>query len=511
MSLKNRPIVGRVIALLAGAALPLAFAPYEIRILAVLCPAVLFWLWGRGNKNHAVLSGFLFGLGMFGTGTHWIYYSLTLFGDAIAPLATVITAGFVMWFAAYFAVLAWIVCRFFRHEPNFSNNIFWLIGVLPALWSLCELFRGWFLTGFPWLSLGYSQIDSWLSGYAPVLGVYGVSWMVAMSSGAVVALIISRNRDRCIAAVLLAAIWGGGFALKDVEWSEPLGEPISVRMVQGNIEQHHKFMAELLESSIETYKNLSYSDEPIDLIVWPESAIPTFFYKIDQKLADFSESMLARGTRVLTGGFIYDRNHDRYYNSLRMLDDPDAFYHKQHLVPFGEYLPFRPLIGFLRDYITIPMSDLSPGVSGGKGLSIKGHVIAPSICYEDAFGEEMIKHFPDAGLLLNVSNDSWFGDSAAPHQHLEMARMRALEFARPMVRVTNTGVSAVIDDKGEPVAVIDKSRAGGETVMIRPRYGEGLPFVFFGNAIVLVVVISCLVMAQFFDRLVKRSGTVHRL
>lgn len=498
-SLADKPIVARLIALMSGVALPFAYAPYEVRVLAVLCPAVLFWLWRHGNTRHVVLCGLLFGVGMFGAGTHWIYYSLTLFGDAIAPLATVITGGFILWFAAYLAVLAWILCRFFRREKNNDNNdnnVFWLIGVLPAMWSLGELFRGWFLTGFPWLSLGYSQIDTWLGGYAPVLGVYGVGWMVAMSSGALIALVVSQNRNRCIAAVWLLAIWGGGFALKGIEWSEPAGEPITVRMVQGNIEQHHKFMAELLEPSIERYKELSHSDEPVDLIVWPESAIPTFFYKIDQELADFSESMLEQGTRVLTGGFIYDRSNDRYYNSLRMLDDPDAYYHKKHLVPFGEYMPFRPLIGFLQEFITIPMSDLSSGEVGAKGLTINGHLIAPSICYEDAFGEEMIRHFPEAALLLNVSNDSWFGDSAAPYQHLEIARMRSLEFSRSMVRVTNTGVSAFIDSRGKIRAEIELGEANAANVRLQPRGGQ-TPYLLFANKMILLILIICLFVLWF--------------
>ena len=462
--------------------------------MAVVSPALLILLWWHGSDRRIVRGSYLFGIGMFAAGTYWIYHSLHLFGDAIAPVAAVITVGFVLCCALYLALLGWVVARFFPPSmlPGESGCLVWFVLVAPALWSACELFRGWFLTGFPWLNAGYSQIDTPLAGYAPLLGVYGVGWLTVVSAGALACLFVCRARAAWVVLLAVAAFWLGGSYLRTVLWSDPVGEAISVRIVQGNIEQHHKFMAELLIPSIEKYKRLSRLEEPVDLVVWPESAIPTFFYKIDRHLAEFSQEALSRGTRVITGGFIYNRDTKEFHNSLRTLDDPNAYYHKQHLVPFGEYMPFRSLLGILSDLITIPMSDLTPGVNAGPGLSIKGHQIGASICFEDAFGEEMAQALPHSALLLNVSNDSWFGDSSAPHQHLEMARMRALELGRPLIRATNTGVSALVDHRGQVLHRIPGGRADAIDARVQPRQGE-TPYTRWTNRAITLSILLILI------------------
>ena len=483
-----------VTALVAGGLLPFAFAPYEIRSFAILSPMFLFFVWGNSVPRTAAIRGFLFGIGLFGLGTHWIYYSLHLFGDAIAPLAFIITVGFVAFFALYIAALGWLIVRFFPKGDSDFDRWIWAALVLPAAWTLCELFRGWFLTGFPWLSLGYSQINGWLSGYAPILGVYGVGWMIVTTGGLALIVLEGKQYHRIIALGLATAIWLIGFSLGKVEWSEPHGKPIKVRIVQGNIEQHQKFMADMLTPSLEIYKRLSQTSEQVDLIVWPESAIPTFFYKIEDYLSDFTKQKSREGTQVLTGGFVYNSENGKYHNSMRMLNDVEAYYHKQHLVPFGEFMPFRSLLSFLSQFIVIPMADLSPGNDTHGRISVKGQLIATSICYEDAFGEELIKQLPEANLLLNMSNDSWFGDSSAPYQHLEIARMRALETSRPMVRVTNTGVSAVIDHQSHLKLILQKSKALANNAMIQPRRGSTV-YIKFGNLWVLLGTVCFIVTA----------------
>lgn len=488
-----------ILALLAGGALPFAFAPFEWRWLAFVSLAMLFFLWSQGSVRVVVLRSFLFGIGMFAVGVYWVYYSLHLFGDAIAPLALIITVGFIGLFALFIALSGWLVARFFPSPASTRGRVVWFVTVAPAVWALCEIFRGWFLTGFPWLSVGYSQIDTPLVGYAPILGVYGVSWLAAICAGLTYLSIAERYKVKLLALCVVVLIGFGGFLLGKVEWSEPHGDPIKIRLVQGNIEQHHKFMADLLTPSIEMYKRLSETSEDIDLIVWPESAIPTFFFRIDKSLRDFTVQKSAEGTQVLTGGFVFDREKEVYYNSLRMLDDPDAYYHKKHLVPFGEFIPFRSALAFLSKYIAIPMSDLSSGTDGGKGLVVNGQVIGASICYEDAFGEEIIRQLPEANLLLNVSNDSWFGDSSAPYQHLEIAKMRAVETARPMVRVTNTGVSAVIDYRGRIYSLLGVSQSIAVNVSIQPRMGATL-YVKNGNLNVLILVLFVLIIGCWFCR-----------
>ena len=494
-----------LVVLLAGAALPLSFAPFEWRWLAFVSPAILFHVWWQGSVHFMAVRGFLFGVGLFGVGVYWVYYSLRLFGDAIAPLAILITVGFVAVLASFIALLGWLLAQFFSQSDVVRSHPLWIVAVLPGMWTLCELFRGWFLTGFPWLSLGYTQIDTPLSGYAPVLGVYGLSWLVATSAGLGCLLLVGKLRERILALSAIVAIGLGGSLLGKVEWSEPSGDPLSIRMVQGNIEQHQKFRANLLVPSIETYKRLSDTSEKVDLIIWPESAIPTFFFRVDQALHDFAQKKRLEGSRVLSGGFIFDRENGAYYNSLRMLDDPDAYYHKRHLVPFGEFMPFRSMLSFLSQFIAIPMSDLSSGESTGKGISVKGQLLGLSICYEDAFGAEFIRQLPEATLLVNVSNDSWFGDSPAPYQHLEISRMRALETARPMVRVTNTGVSAEIDYRGNLGALIGRSQAGAANISVQPRTGT-TPYVKNGDTPTLMIVLLGMMVGYGAIRWLCRAG-----
>ena len=484
-----------VAALLAGAALPLSFAPFEWRWLAFVSLVILFYVWRQGRIQFLVLRGFLFGIGMFGVGIYWVYYSLHLFGGAVAPLAIIFTVGFVAFLASFIALLGWLLARFFSQSDAVRSHPLWIIAVLPGMWTLCEIFRGWFLTGFPWLSLGYSQIDTPLSGYAPILGVYGLSWLVATGAGLGCLVLIGKPHERMIALSGIMVIGLGGSLLGRVEWSKPTGDPLRVRMVQGNIQQHQKFMANLLMPSIETHKRLSETSEKVDLIIWPESAVPTFFFRVDQTLRDFARQQRLQGTHVLSGGFIFDRENGAYYNSLRMLDDPDAYYHKRHLVPFGEFMPFRSVLKFLSRFVAIPMSDLSPGEGKGKDIRVKGQLLGLSICYEDAFGEEVIRQLPEATLLINVSNDSWFGDSTAPYQHLEIARMRALETARPMVRVTNTGVSAAIDYRGRIYAQIENSEQHAINVTVQPHAGLTW-YVSYGNLPVLLITITLVLLGH---------------
>ena len=482
---------GHALSLLAGASLPLAFAPYEYRWVSFISLGTLFFVWWRSHAKQARLRGYLFGLGYFGVGVYWIYYSLTLFGDAIAPFAVLITIAFVLVLALYPAALGWLLVRCGAFGS--AGRALGLLLIVPAAWTLCEWFRGWFLSGFPWLAIGYSQLDAWLAGYAPVLGVYGVGWLTALSAAAFLLLLVGTRNERIIALSTIVAVWFVGYALQQVNWSQRYGEPITVRMVQGNIEQSRKFAADMLSTSIEIYTRLSVSEQPVDLVLWPESAIPTTFAKIDYYLGDYArEQYKNHGTHIISGGFYRDEARDSYYNSLKLLHDSESYYHKQHLVPFGEYLPFRTLLAPLAQFIKVPQSDLQPGPDSFGRLSVKGVEIGASICYEDAFGEQVVRQLPQAKLLLNFSNDSWFGDSAAPYQHLEKARMRTLEVSRPMVRVTNTGVSAAINYDGQIMGRIALNKAEGLNVTVQPRQGA-TPYAIYANtAIVLIALLSLL-------------------
>ena len=495
----NPARLAEALAVAAGALQVCAYAPIDLPALAVLAPASLLLLWHGARPARGAWLGLLYGLGLFGVGVHWIYYSLHLFGDAIAPLSALLTGAFVFGMALYPAALGYLLCR------AQGSLTLWMLALAPAGWTLAEWLRSWVLTGFPWLLLGHSQTDWPLAGYFPLLGVFGVSWLLMVTAGVCALLLARRMRLvwSCGVAGFCALLWMGGFALREVQWAAPTGEPIRVRMVQGNIEQEDKFLAEILQQSLDLYSQLSVRGAPVDLVIWPETAIPTFYHRVAKQLAWVAADLEAAGADLAIGVLEYEVEQRRYFNVFRRVtpdNEPVQIYRKHHLVPFGEYLPLRDLVAFIGRYILIPMSDLHPGAARQLPLSLAGHLAGVSICYEDAFGEEVIEQLPAANFLVNVSNDAWFGDSIAPHQHLQIARVRTLETARPMARATNTGISAFIDHDGRILASSPQFEAHALDASIQPRTGA-TPYVRYGNYLVVIALLLALAGATVTKRL----------
>ncbi len=478
-----------IASILAGAASVLAFAPFGYWPIVVPSLGCLFLLlYDSPSGKSSFLLGYFYGLGLFGAGVYWIYFSLHLFGAAIAPLAAVGTFLFVAAMALYPALFAKLTDLLPKSSP-----FAWFVLGAPALWLLVEWFRCWFLTGFPWLSIGYSTIHTPLAGYAPVGGVYLNSLILAIVCGlAAYALAVRSLRAVVLSVTITVVIGVGGNALKTIKWTEPAGDPVSVTMVQGNISQELKFLPNLIKDSLNTYAENSNTGS--DLIIWPESAIPTFFSDVVLWEQQFVEEMAARGSTVLSGGFHANADYTEYYNAIKVLGgSEEQIYTKRHLVPFGEFIPFRSLISILAEMIEIPMSDLSAGRGLVKPITVNGVHYGMSICYEDAFGSEMIPQFPDANVLINISNDAWFGDSTAPHQHQEIAAMRSLEFQRPMLRVTNTGITSLISYKGAISSSTPQFKTHILQAEVQPRTGS-TPFVKVGNwiAVVAALFLVCL-------------------
>lgn len=480
-------------ALLAGLSGVLAFAPFELRSFAVLSLTSFFLILNYSPTSRAFWRGWLYGLGLFTGGIYWVYYSLHLFGDAVAPLAIALTLLFIFFLALYPALFGWLVRKYLI--DRFGSWAL-LLG-LPISWFLIEWIRGWLFTGFPWLTYGYSQVDTWLAGYAPLLGVYGLSFLVAASAGLVSFLVVNRQLARTRQfqlLTLLVSFWSAGGLLQQIEWTQAKGVPIKVNIVQGNIEQHQKFLAEVLEPSLQRYAQLSLQ-HPADLVIWPETAVPTFLHRVRADLQPLVQALQKRGSELAVGVFEYDAETRTYYNSLVKLnpgiDEADAGYRKRHLVPFGEYMPLRSILKFLARYVLIPMSDISSGEELQEPLMLAGHPAAISICFEDAFGEEWIKQARDAEYLINISNDSWFGDSLAPHQHLEIARMRSLEMGRPMLRATNTGISAFIDQHGRITHIAPQFEAVNLLGELQPRTGN-TPYMLYGNYLIVSLLLLLL-------------------
>lgn len=463
----------------AGAAAVAAFAPLQWWPLVPLALALLFHLWQRTDSpRRAALLGFAFGLGHFGTGVSWIYVSLHDFGAMPAPLAVLATALYCAFLALFPALVGSLQMRL---AAGAGARLLLLI---PALWTLAEWLRGWLLTGFPWLSAGYSQIETPLAGFAPVLGVYGVSFAVVLVGGLVVLAATRSGRTRTAALAGTVLLFAAGAALRAVEWTAPTGDPIPVALVQGNISQSMKFDPARYENTLATYLRLVESARA-RLIVLPETAVPRFVETIDARYLE----RLARHARqqdgdLLLGVPLADRA-GRYYNSVVTLGaSPPQSYSKRHLVPLGEFVP--PEFGWIVRVLRIPLSDFTPGPEMPEPLAVAGARVAVNICYEDAFGEEIIRQLPRATLLVNVSNVAWFGDSLAPEQHLQISRMRALETGRSMLRATNTGVTAIIDRSGAVVARLPGYTEGVLIGSVQP-YTGATPYTRYGNVPVLIL------------------------
>jgi apolipoprotein N-acyltransferase len=466
-------------ALLSGAATVGGFAPFEIFPLPFITLLLLFLLWrGAQTARYAALIGFAWGLGFFLTGVSWVYVSLHDIGGMPLPLAAVATLLFCGYLAMYPAFAGYLFKRLAVKNA-------WRDALLAAgVWTLSEWLRGTMLTGFPWLSLGYSQVGpSPFAGYAILLGSYGVSFVLVF----VAALLASgwwRLRSLAIFFVLLVV----GAVLKQVPWTSATGDTVSVSLLQGNIPQSLKWDPARLDLSVQTYRRLAQT-HPAQLIVLPETAIPLLFEEISR---DYLRQLV--GDRQVLLGVAARAGDKGYVNAAILLnkDGPQGAYTKTHLVPFGEYVP--PGFSWFFDWVQIPMTDFEAGIKHQPPLDIANLKVAPNICYEDLFGEEIIRHLPEATVLINLSNTAWFGHSLAQPQHLQISRMRAIETGRPMLRATNTGMTAVIDPDGNISDVLPAFTEGALTTNVQ-GYSGATPYVRIGNAAILLLSLAAFLPA----------------
>jgi len=482
------------IALLAGLALPFAFAPFQWFPIAVISPALLFLTWRNNPPWRAFWRGWLYGMGMFGVGVYWLHISIYQFGGLKLPVALLLTYLLVAYLACYPAVAGYVARRFFS-----VGEALWLLAVVPATWTLVEWLRGWILTGFPWLNLGYSQIDAPLASLAPLVGVYGVSWAVALSAGLLAYAFCGGLRQCAYPLSAIVLLWAGAFLLGRVSWTEPTGETVKVALLQGNVTQQMKWLPEERQQTIRLYQALTKKFWGEDLIIWPEAAIPAFYHSVTPVIESLQSKARLDGTDLLIGIPVLDPDGARYYNSVVAIGGHAGAYHKQHLVPFGEFMPLGKWLQRLADLLAIPMSGFSAGPANQPLLRVAGHHVGVSICYEIIFGEEIIRALPDADFLVNVSNDGWFGDSLGPHQHFQMARMRALETGRYVLRATNTGITAVIDAKGEVLARSPQFKIHTLVADIRIYDGWTL-YARMGNTPVIVAFFLMLGLAAWLGR-----------
>lgn len=471
-----------LLSLIAGASMTLAFAPFNQVWLIYILLAVLFYLWSMSSPKRALLIGWLFGLGMQGTGVCWLFYSLYYHGGSPSALAALL----VFLLAAVLAIFP-ALAGFLINKYCLAGSAIRLMLLYPIAWALFEWLQGIVLTGFAWMQLGYSQIDTPLSGYAPVLGNHGVGLFVGVTAGFIVVMLkrsASWHKSTVpVALVTVVCIWTVGFAVKQITWTEPVGEKIKVSLIQGNIAQDVKWDREMLQPTLKLYRDISLQLSDTDLIIWPETAVPSYLHRLSAYMSDLNLSMQQRNADLLLGIFIRDQVKGRYYNSL--INVGGGEYRKRHLVPLGEYIPLRFLVDFFNRWINIPMSDIESGSDDQPLLRAAGQPLGVSICFEDAFARDVLKDLPEATLLVNVSNDAWFDGSHEAYQHHVIARMRALESGRYMLRATNTGISSIIDPQGEVIAKAPRYETYVLNATVQPMRGA-TPYVLWGDYLLLV-------------------------
>jgi apolipoprotein N-acyltransferase len=473
-----------VIAFLGGAATVFAFAPFELHPLAFFTFALLVHLWMDAPPRRCAWLGFWFGLGLFGTGVSWVYVSLHQFGGMPAPLAGFATLGFCAFLALFPAAAGWLQARVPAPEAARAGLL------IPAAWVLFEWVLVWIFTGFPWLAVGYTAAGWPLQGYAPLGGVYALSFITVSVAGMLWLLV--RRRPAFLVPILL--VLGVGEALRHASWTAPAGEPVQAALLQGNIEQEMKFRPERTAGILETQARLAEGTKA-RLIVFPETALPRFFHQVDPAYLARLDAAAKRNDGDLLLGVPYLAGRDAYFNSVLTLGaSRRQIYHKVHLVPFGEFIP--PGFGWVLRWLSIPLSDFSRGAPDQPPLAVAGQRVAVNVCYEDVFGDEIARRATESTLLVNMSNVAWFGDSLAPAQHLQIARLRAIETGRMHLTATNTGITAAIDRDGRVLKRLAQFTEGrleiaaqgysGETPYVRLR---DWPVVLISLAILVFLVI----------------------
>jgi apolipoprotein N-acyltransferase len=449
-------------------------------------------LWEGESPRGAARLGFAFSAGTFGVGTYWLYVSIHGFGQAPVWLALGLMAGLVAIMASYHALLGAFVARFLPARGAAR----WLVGV-PAAWLLIEWVRGWFLSGFSWLSLGYSQTDTWLAALAPVGGTYLLSALLLVSAGAIVMLWRGTRRDRAIALVALVLPWAAGVAAARFEWTRPSGPPVAVAVVQGAIPQDQKWLDGNRDTTMDLYRDLTAGALGTPLIVWPEAAVPDLANNVVPYLRSMAEAAGSRGSTLVMGAVRADRPEQggelQYFNSVLALGTDFAWYDKHHLVPFAEFFPVPRFVrGWLR-MMSLPYSDFTRGPARQPPLRAAGLLLAASICYEDAYGSSQLHALREATALVNVTNDAWFGRSTARYQHLQISRMRAIEAQRFLIRAANIG------PRGEIIARAAEYRAEVLRGTVVARSGLP-PYARVGNVPVVLFALLGVLLAAFAGR-----------
>tara|TARA_R110001592_G_scaffold300329_1_gene571492 strand:+ start:4207 stop:5847 length:1641 start_codon:yes stop_codon:yes gene_type:complete len=512
-SITQQPLLIRLLiisALLASGALQtLSLAPFGYWILGPLSIILILLVTRALNAPSASFKGFyygwLFGLGLFGSGASWVYVSIHTYGYATPALAGSLTLLFVAGLALFPALSFFLYGRL-KTSSKTGNALLFI-----SCWVIGDLFRSYFLTGFPWLFLGYAHLDTPLSGWIPIIGVYGLT-AITVATGIALYFMASllikalpfvteskthRNKNKFRShyhpkktafklsfILLLSLFWLSGPWLKSLDWTMAIDKELKVAIIQTNIPQEEKWKASQRRKTFALLEKMTAEAWGNDLILWPETAIPLLYDQALPFIERIGEEAKMHNSNIISGlpfrKFDTENTSKTLHNSIVSFGQGEGIYHKQKLVPFGEYVPLQDILRGLIEFFDLPMSDFRTGSVDQRPLSSFDYHIAPFICYEVVYPDFVSRNIKGSELLLTISNDSWFGTSIGPLQHLEMAQMRAAENQRYMIRGTNNGISAVIDESGQ---IIDQSEQFVRTTLFsKVKLFEGdTPFMKYGT------------------------------
>jgi len=496
---------GDVLALLSGCTLPLSLAPFNFWPAGLISIVVLLACLDQVDTWEAALRGFLYSAGMYGIGVSWIYVSIHVYGSAPIPLAVTLVLLFVVFLSPVATLQCFLYARFFR-----SGLAGPVLG-FTSIWVLQEWIRTWLMTGFPWLFVGYAYLDTNLANWAPILGVLGVSYVAVLTATVLYAcsreyLIEGFRTGTAVSVLVVGLLWFAAMGLHRVEWVRPAdGELLTVSAVQGNVDQATKWLPEMRGPILKLYHHLSEDQWSSDILVWPEAAITLFKEQAGSYLNNLDRMARDTNTTVITGIMSRDPVGGSYLNSVIALGEGDGIYHKRRLVPFGEYVPMQDLLRGLITFFDLPLSNTGTGLDRQPGLKAGPYKISTSVCYEVVYPELVRTSVADADLLLTLSNDTWFGESIGPHQHMQMARMRALENGRYLIRATNNGITAIVNPRGRISATIPQFNREVLTDTVQIMHGQ-TPFSRWGSWPILIICLIGLVLQRISQMAVIRES-----
>lgn len=493
-------IWGDTIAFFAGILYTLSFSPFDYPFLIFTALAIFKLSLAGLSDKRTVLRGFLFGLGIFGLGVSWVFVSMVVNQQTGFALPLLMTLLYCSCWALFPALSAYLYTKI-----RFSSRLDWL--VFACVWMIVEYVRGeWVLGGFPWLQVAYSQLDTPLSGYAPVLGVYGLGLVVVSISSLMLNLLNNKEGVRYFLA--MSIIISLGALLQGAQWTTVSGEPFTASLIQGNIAQKDKWAVDNRNATLKQYYDDSSAHWQSDIIIWPETAIPAYFDDVKEGyLLPLEQEAIAHNTDIVTSLPFKDKT-GKLFNSVLVLGEERSMYKKVHLLPFGEYLPWQPLSGYLLGLMNVRLGQFSTGSIDQPLLLAAGYPFVTSICYEDAFGEQSIHNVEQARFLVNVSNDGWFKGSIEPYQHMQIARMRALESGRYLLRATNTGVSVIVSEQGRVISQAPIGVRATVTAEIKPMQGM-TPYALMGDKPIIILGLLILLYA-FIKRLIFNKKSLNK-